>query len=418
MRTPALLIFVFGLLSKAINMEPPNVRPVKLDFTRHVPHMLDLIKGTRLPSTELQTAKMGPNNTLLTGMPLLILQQLHNEWTTSFDWEKEQNSINKYHQFIAKIDGPDVHFVHEKSEDPNAIPIILLHGWPGSFLEMLPLVDLLVRDNSAKASKHTSFNVVIPSLPGFALSSPAPDGWTTSDTADIFNKLMTEVLGYKTYAVHGTDWGCVVGYDLYDRFNKTVRATHLTFLPFTPLDTEQLAAVNITLSPEEVVQENRYLEWAATGNAYFSEQATKPNTIGLSLYDNPVGQLAWIAEKIISWSDPRQGTGPSLITHNEILRHVSLYYLSQSFISSVYIYYQNPNGFTTNYTKAKTDAPLLFSNFQYNVFFWPKALVETVGNLVDYSSQEFGGHFPSLDNPPALADDIRKIGKYWHTHSS
>ncbi|PKK44349.1 hypothetical protein CI102_10297 [Trichoderma harzianum] len=237
--------------------------------------MLDLVKATHLPSTELQTAKMGPNNTLLTGMPLAILQQLQIEWITSFDWEKEQNSINKYHQFIAKIDGQDIHFVHEKSEDPNAIPIILLHGWPGSFLEMLPLVDLLVRDNSATTSKHTSFSVVIPSLPGFALSSPAPDSWTTSDTANIFNKLMTEVLGYKTYAVHRTDWGCVVGYDLYDRFNKTVRAIHLSFLPFTPLDTEQLAAANITLSPREVVQENRYLEWASTGNAYFSEQATK-----------------------------------------------------------------------------------------------------------------------------------------------
>ncbi|UKZ76851.1 hypothetical protein TrVFT333_004566 [Trichoderma virens FT-333] len=313
-------------------MGPPNVRPITLDFTLRVPHMIDLVKGTHLPATELQTAKNGPNNTLLTGMPLSILQQLQKEWTTSFDWEKEQNSINQYHHFIAKIDGRDIHFVHEKSQDPNAIPIILLHGWPGSFLEMLPLVDLLVLESPATGSKHTSFNVVIPSLPGFALSSPAPDGWTTSNTADIFNKLMTEVLGYKTYAVHGTDWGCVVGYDLYDRFNTTVRATHLTFLPFTPLNTEQLAAANIALSPEEVIQENRYLEWANAGNAYFSEQATKPNTIGLCLYDNPVGQLAWIAEKIISF-------------------------------------------------------------------------------------QEFGGHFPSLDNPPALADDIRKIGKHWRTHN-
>ncbi|KAK9427189.1 Alpha/Beta hydrolase protein [Lipomyces doorenjongii] len=208
---------------------------------------------------------------------------------------------------------------------------------------------------------------------------------------------MTEVLGYQTYAVHGTDWGCAVAYELYGQFNTTVRAAHLNFLPFFPPNLEQLAALNITLSGAEVDEEKRSLDWQGAGSGYFAEQTTKPNTIGLALYDNPIGQLTWIAEKFILWSDPRRGSGPSVLTDNEILRGcVSL--LSYTFFCLL----------------AKTDAPLLYTSFNYNVGFWPKALVEEVGNLVYYKFQEFGGHFAALDNPPALAADISMIGKYWH----
>ena len=141
---------------------------------------------------------------------------------------------------------------------------------------MLPLIDLLtLKEPTATGSNQTSFNVVVPSLPGFGLSTPAPDDWTTSDTARIFNTLMTEVLGYQTYAVHGTDWGCAVAYGLYGQFNTTVRAAHLNFLPFYPLNSEQLAALNITLSAEEEYEEQRFLDWQGAGNGYFIEQTAK-----------------------------------------------------------------------------------------------------------------------------------------------
>ena len=141
---------------------------------------------------------------------------------------------------------------------------------------MLPLVDLLtLNEPTATGFERTPFNVVVPSLPGFGFSSPAPDNWTTSDTARIFNTLMTKVLGYQTYAVHGTDWGCAVAYGLYGQFNSTVRAAHLNFLPFFPLNFEQLAALNITLSEEEEYDEQRFLDWQGAGFGYFIEQATK-----------------------------------------------------------------------------------------------------------------------------------------------
>ncbi|KAI1127060.1 Alpha/Beta hydrolase protein [Nemania abortiva] len=420
MATPLLSLLLSGLalFGKPANAAPKHqfqVEPFEINLSDRVPRMLDLIRNTKLPSAELVAAVDSTNQSLSTGIPLQTLKDLQEEWVNGFDWDKEQASINKLNNFIVNIEGIDVHFVHEVSGNSNAIPIILLHGWPGSFLEFTPLIDLLAPKNATAA--NTTFDVVIPSLPGYGFSSPTPSkDWDAHDTARVFNTLMTQVLGYERYAVHGTDWGSDVGYSMYDQFNTTVRATHLIFLPFGPPTPAEIASRNITLSPGEVVTEKRGVDWETLGNGYFIEQATKPNTIGLSLYDNPVGQLAWIGEKFMGWSDPRQGTGPSILTHNEILLGVSLYYLTESFVSSVYIYNQNPTGFVqTDYSDAKAhnDAPLLFTTFKYNIAFWPKEYVAAVGNLVSYKFRDFGGHFPGLDNPTGLAEDIRDIGKYW-----
>ena len=232
-----------------------------------------------------------------------------------------------------------------------------------------------------------SFDVIVPSLPGFAFSSAPPANWTVDDTARVMNTLMVEALGYDKYAVHGTDWGSGVAYSLYDRFSQHVRASHFVFIPFYPPDFAGLTALNVTLTALETFEESNVVTWSTKGSAYFEEMTNEPNTIGLALYDNPIGQLAWIGHKFLIWSDPRQGTPPSVITSNEILRAVSLYYLTHTFVSSAFMYAQNPSGFKQNYTKANTDAPLLFSAFKYNVGFWPPALVAKVGNLVNYKSK-------------------------------
>jgi pimeloyl-ACP methyl ester carboxylesterase len=124
-----------------------------------------------------------------------------------------------------------------------------------------------------------AFDVIIPSLPGFAFSSPPPENWTAGDTARVFNTLMTDILGYSAYATHGTDWGCGIAYDLYDNFNTSVKAIHLAFLPFSPLQPDALAAQNITLSPLEEVEEQNFVAWSSTGNGYFAEQSTKVYTL-------------------------------------------------------------------------------------------------------------------------------------------
>ncbi|KAK9786225.1 putative Epoxide hydrolase N-terminal domain-containing protein [Seiridium cardinale] len=370
--------------------------------------MLYLVNQTQLPAEE-EYPGLGES----LGIDLNVLKSLQHEWSTTFNWTAEQAALNKYPQYTTDIEGLTIHFIHQKSGDPNAIPIILNHGWPGSFAEFHPIIDPLTTVSTTSNGTSVSFDVVVPSLPGFAFSSKPPANWTVDDTARIFNTLMTEVLGYATYAAHGTDWGSNVAYSLYETYNTTVRAVHLIEIPFLPLSPDEFPTYNITLDADEQFQEDEVLAFQATGTGYNIEQATKPNTIGLALYDNPVGQLAWIGEKYIEWSDPRAGTPPSVLTHNEILVQVSLYYLTKSFVSSVFTYAQNGAAFKSNYSKPETDAPMLFSSFKYNFAFWTEEVVSWVGNLVLYSYHDFGGHFPALDNPPALIDDIREIGNYW-----
>ncbi|KAJ7646786.1 Alpha/Beta hydrolase protein [Roridomyces roridus] len=384
-----------------------NLRPFKIDLSSEVARMKTLVNNTRLPSHDLY-----PEVGIANGIELGTLEELKNEWTTSFDWETQQAELNEFSHFTAEIEGLTVHFINQKSTDPDAIPLILVHGWPGSFQEFAPVIKPLTSLHSTDG-KTVSYNVVVPSLPGFVFSSPSANAsWTYKDTARVFNTLMTEVLGYETYTVHGTDWGAVVAYDLYANYNTTVRGGHFVFVPFVPLTPEQLAAENITLTPEEAIPESLYVMWSTTGDGYFHEQATRPKNLGFALYDSPVGQLSWIGSIWKNMSDPRAGTPPSLLSNTPILTSVSLYFLTSSFYSSIWIYEQNQNPLSTVYSKPPTDAPLFFSMFAYNQDYWPEEKVREVGNLISYEFHEFGGHFPAWDNPPALIEDIRAMGLF------
>lgn len=178
----------------------------------------------------------------------------------------------RLHHFTAEIENQTIHFIHQQSHNTEAIPLVLNHGWPGLFLEFIPLIEKLKND----------FHIIIPSLPGFVFSSARPPTWTVDDTARLFNTLMTKVLGYPRYAAYGTDWGSGVAYSLYANFNTSVRLVHLSFLPFVPLYRTQLAAEGIKLSPLEEFEAELAEEWATTGNTYFMEQATKVS-LNLSL---------------------------------------------------------------------------------------------------------------------------------------
>ncbi|KAJ7205254.1 Alpha/Beta hydrolase protein, partial [Mycena pura] len=385
-----------------------GLKPFKIDLASKVPHLKTLLTQTRLPAKTTHP-DLGPEK----GIELDVLTGLKEEWLTSYDWDAEQAKLNEFKQFTAVIEGQTVHFVHEKSADADAIPIILLHGWPSSFHEFTPVIKALTESWTNAAGKKVSYHVVVPSLPGFVFSSAPPINWTTDDTARIFNTLMTDVLGYTKYAVHGTDWGCVVGYSLYSKFPKTVRAAQFVFIPFFPPSREQMTAENITLTAEQDVTVARAVSTGTTGLGFRDMQTNKPSDVALALFDNPVGQLAWMGGNIMRWSDPRAGTGPSQLNSTTLLTMISLYYLTESFPSSLLIYGANPTAFSPVYTKASTDAPMLFSQHKYNVAYWPKEFLAKVGNLVSYTVHEFGGHFPALDNASATISDIREVASYW-----
>ncbi|KAK7044422.1 epoxide hydrolase domain protein, partial [Favolaschia claudopus] len=312
-----------------------DIEPFHINLSSQFFRLKTLVQQTQLPEKSLYP--VGPEK----GMQLDVLRVLKSEWvsSTTYDWGKAEKELNSVSHFTAKIENMTLHFVHERSENPNAIPVILLHGWPGLFYEYLPVVKPL----SQTSATGVSYHVVVPSIPGFSFSSPPRLNWTIDDTARIFNTLMTEVLGYERYALHGSDWGSSIGYSMYNTFNTSVRAAHFVFLPFPGPSLAEIKENNITLTEDEKITAERAEEWSTSDDGYFVVQATKPNDIGLALYDNPVGILAYVGAEVKRWSDPRAGTPPSLLTSTSLLTLVSLYHLTHTFLSSVWIYAQNAN---------------------------------------------------------------------------
>ncbi|EWG50894.1 hypothetical protein FVEG_16712 [Fusarium verticillioides 7600] len=235
-----------------------NLKPFTVDLSDGVPHMIDLSQRTELPTN-------GDYLDSNAGIRLETLTSLRKELIEDLDWDTEQQKLNKFHHFTTEIENQTIHFIHQKSHNHKAIPLALNHGWPGSFLEFIPLLEKLEDD----------FHIITPCLPGFAFSSAPPPTWTVHDTARLFNTPMTKILEYPKYAVYGTDWGSCVAYSLYANFNTSVRLVHLSFLPFVPLYRAQLEAEGIKLSLLEEFKAQLAEEWATTGNAYYMEQATK-----------------------------------------------------------------------------------------------------------------------------------------------
>ncbi|EJD40194.1 alpha/beta-hydrolase [Auricularia subglabra TFB-10046 SS5] len=384
-----------------------TIKPFKVDLSAEVPRLKAQLAATQLPTHN----PIPGGEDEKWGITLAQLTKLRDEWLV-YDWGAEQERINSYKHFTTEIDGTTIHFVHEKSGIDGAIPLIITHGWPGSFDEYLPVVRPLLQSAEITLpdgrKKKVSFDVVIPSLPGFVFSSAPPtvEGRSLKSTAKLWNTLMAEVLGYSNgYAIAGSDWGALISWHLFDLFPENVRGAYLTMFPFAPIDSAQVAKDNQTLSEIERFGLDKMAERGASGMGYFAEQSTKPDTIGLALQDNAIGQLAWIGEKFYGASDP---TGNGELTTKDILTGVSLYFLTKSFLSSVFQYAHNPSPFEAP-RKSDNSAPLGYGNFKWDAIHWPRYYVSQFANLVFYRDHEKGGHFPGSDNPAGFVDDVREF---------
>ncbi|EJD51097.1 alpha/beta-hydrolase [Auricularia subglabra TFB-10046 SS5] len=382
------------------------IKPFKVNLGSEIPRLRSLLSSARITPPQ---AVPGSDNAAL-GIPPDRLAELRNEWV-ALDWKAQEKALNAYKQYTTIIDNTTIHFLHERSSHAGAIPIIITHGWPGSFAEYLPVVKLLTQGATVTTStgqkKFVSFDVIIPSLPGYVFSSvPATqDARTLENIARTWNTLVVDVLGYKRgYAVAGSDWGGPISWHIYDLFPQTVRAAYLNFLPVVPPTRAQIEAdgqlQNVT--DFEIAGAARTEESIALRNGYFLEQATKPNTIGLALQDSPVGQLAWMGDVFVSASDPNGG-----LTSTDILTGVSLYYLSRSFLSSVFLYANN--GLDASPRKARNNAPFGYGNFKWENVHWPRYVAAQLGNFVFYKEHSKGGRFPGLDNPAEWISDVRTM---------
>ncbi|KAF1926207.1 putative epoxide hydrolase [Didymella exigua CBS 183.55] len=323
------------------------------------------------------------------------LRETKDYWLNTYDWRAEERRINSFPNYRMAIDGVDVHFVALFSSKKDAIPIQLLHGWPGSFVEFLPMLNL-IRTQYPDA-KDLPYHIIVPSLPGYPLSPrPTDRDWTMEESSTVLNQLMVN-LGFTKYIAQGGDVGSFVAQSSAARYDECV-GIHLNM--FTG------QTDNLELSELEKKSIASAQAWQETGIAYAQEHATRPSTIGSVLSSNPLALLAWIAEKLIEWTD----TTPPL---DHILTNITLYWYTSSILTSLYPYRQLfskvlgaaavPNVYISK--------PTGFSFFPHELSPGFKRVVEKGVNLVTYEEHEHGGHFAALEQPEALWGDVEAYVK-------
>jgi len=332
------------------------------------------------------------------GVRLENARSLVHHWEHDYDWRRFEAELNAHPQFLTEIDGLDIHFIHVRSANPNAMPLLLTHGWPGSIVEFLKLIGPLTDPVSFGGDAADSFDVVIPSLPGFGFSQkPTETGWTVPRIATAWAELMKR-LGYRKWAAQGGDWGSVVTTALGAMRPEGLLGIHLNTQYAFP------ERIPETLTPEQrhAVETLALYTGELGGSNHL--QGTKPETVGFALADSPAGQAAWIYEKFQSKTD-NQGLAEDVLGVDDMLDAISLYWFTNSAASSGRIYWENRSGTLAG---PKLALPVAVTVFPGDIPLLPRSWIEdTYSDLIHYGEAEKGGHFAALEQPEILVGEIR-----------
>lgn len=364
-----------------------SVTPIRIDIPDSaLADLKDRIHRVRLPGPE--TAPDRPDSSQ--GVPRERLAELLDYWAAGYDWRKLERELNELGQFRTTIDGLGIHFLHVRSPRPDATPLLLLHGWPGSFLEFLKTIGPL--------TEH-GFHLVIPSMPGYGFSDqPTTTGWGPDRIARAYGVLMQR-LGYDSYLAQGGDWGGVVATRMGAQRPAGLRAIHVNFPEF-------LAAppVGDDPSPEEQAALEQGGRFLAVDSGYHAIQRTRPQTIGYALTDSPAGQAAWIYEKFLDWARP--GT----LTRDEILDHISLYWFTGTAASAARLYWEQAQ---QPLTLTELDLPVGVSVFPDELTRTPRVWAERAYRDLRYFNDDIpaGGHFAALEQPQLFVAEIVKFAR-------
>jgi pimeloyl-ACP methyl ester carboxylesterase len=374
------------------------IRPFRIDIPQDdLDDLRDRLRRTRWPD-EL------PGLGWSRGVPLGYLQQLAAYWRDVYDWRAHEAALNQCPQFTTTIDGANIHFLHVRSPQPDALPLILTHGWPGSVAEFLEVIGPLSDPAAHGGDPADAFHLVIPSLPGYGLSGPTRQaGWTTGRIAKAWAELMAR-LGYERYGAQGGDWGAFVSPELARIDPEHVAGVHLNaatfgFIPFGPVEPEELASFT---DAEKQRLERLNASTAGPGNGYFEVQANRPQTLAYALTDSPVGQLAWIVEKFKEWSHAAE-VPEEAVDRDQLLTNVMLYWLTGTARSSADLYYENTHaGFVP---PQPVTVPLGVAVFAEDYAI--RRYGERGHNIVHWTEFDRGGHFAAMEAPDLLVGDIR-----------
>ena len=340
------------------------------------------------------------------GTDLEYLKELLDYWRTEFNWRTQEEMLNQFSQFKTTIENIDVHFIHQRSSHENAIPLLLVHGWPGSVSEFSQIIGPLTDPTAHGGSAEDAFHVIAPSLPGFGFSSaPTEPGFGPEQMALAFADLM-ERLGYEQYALAGGDWGAIINRHLANHYPERLIGLHSNMvLAGPPSDPAQRDAV---LESEAAVVEARR-NYMLNEVGYQQIQGTKPQTLGYGLNDSPAGLAAWIVEKFHGWSDLSQDESGNLdnnFSKDEILTNISIYWFTGSITSSARIYYENRNSPPLK-PMTYVDVPTGAAIFPAEIYILPRAWVEAAYDLRQWTVMPEGGHFAALEQPQSYLQDLR-----------
>ena len=347
------------------------------------------------------------------GVPRDYLRELSDYWRREYDWRADEALINAIPQFKAEIDGQTIHFLHARSPEPDALPLIVTHGWPGSIVEFLDIIGPLTDPRAHGGDPADAFHIVAPSIPGFGFSMPVREqGWDQMRVARAFVALMAG-LGYGRYGAHGGDWGSAISREIGVRDPAHVAGVHLTMLSSAVPDAEPTPEEAATLSAAErerwLASLRRKEHFTRDEIGYGVVQSTRPQTVAYGLADSPVGQLAWIIEKFKELSDS-QDRPEDAITRDRLLANVSLYWLTDTAGSSARIYYETAHAGTGwGAAPEPSTVPTGLALFPHDSSLAVRTIAARHNRIVHWSEFDRGGHFAAMEQPELLIGDIRKF---------
>jgi pimeloyl-ACP methyl ester carboxylesterase len=373
------------------------IQPFRIDIPQSaLDDLHERLAGTRWP-------EQLPGAEWERGVPVNYLRQLADFWKNDYDWRAQEERLNRLPQFTTVIEGQTIHFLHVCSSEPAAVPLLLLHGWPGSFLEFVELIDPLVNPSAHGARAEDAFHVVIPSIPGHGFSVPlAGPGWTHGRCARAFVELMAR-LGYSRYGVQGGDIGAFQAPEIGRIDAAHVLGIHMNALVTFPSgDPAEMSG----LTPSEEQRMARFKNFHDHMMGYVHIQGTRPQTLAYGLNDSPVGQLAWIVEKFKEWTDPAAASPEDAVDRDLLLTNISLYWFTRTAGSSANLYYETFNDPHARAPKQRGSVPTAVAvSLTQDVAI--RRLADRDHHIVRWTEFEKGGHFAALEAPAFLLGDIR-----------
>lgn len=393
-----------GLLSSepVATQESTAVRPFRVRVPEgDLAELRRRIAATRWPDRETVQDQSQ-------GVQLATMRELARYWETGYDWRHVEDRLNALPQFLTRIDGLDIHFLHIRSRHPDALPMILTHGWPGSILEFLKVIDPLTDPTAHGGSAADAFHLVIPSIPGYGFSErPTSTGWGPDRIARAWAVLM-ERLGYGHYVSQGGDWGAVISDRMAVQRPAGLLGIHVNFPATVPPDIAKKLAcgdpVPAGLSGDEKAAYEKLAAFYKTGSGYSAMMVTRPQTVGYGLADSPAGLAAWMYDKFAAWTDSG-GAPQRVLTRDEILDDITLYWVTGTAVSSARLYWENN---ANNFNAVSVSVPAAITVFPGEIYQAPRSWASrSYHDLIYFNKARRGGHFAAWEVPDIFTTELR-----------